>query len=212
MLQKHEHTLDLCQLSVGAVHQLAPSFRHLPTTEHADGKYRLRRYSVIRFYHGDVVEMDKHDFMQTGEINHFQGDVKRHFEPLLESTLHSEGLRELCDLFVTHNNLPDGQEIEIHQMRVSAIYNETLVSPEGVHQDGFDYIAIVGINRHNIVGGDVMLYQDSQQAPFFRKVLDDGDIVMLADQKLWHNACPIRAIKLQEEGHMDLLVLTAKGA
>jgi len=163
------------------------------------------------FSGGNVKEINKHDFMQTGEINHFQGNIVRHFEPILSSTLNSEGMREMCELFVETNELPDGQEIEIHQMRIAAIYDETQVAPEGVHQDGFDHIAIIGIDRHNIVGGEIMLYQDSHDAPFFRKVLDNGEVAMLADRKLWHNACPIRSIEHGEEGHMDVFVLTAKG-
>ncbi len=211
MLHSHLNTLHITQLSHQALTQLAPSFVNLPHTDHADGQYRLRRYSVIRFAGGKVEELSKHDFMQSDEINHFQGNVVRHFEPILSSTLNSEGMREMCELFVTTNELPDGQEIEIHQMRIAAIYDETQVAPEGVHQDGFDHIAIIGIDRHNIVGGEIMLYQDSHDAPFFRKVLDNGEIAMLADRKLWHNACPIRSIEHGEEGHMDVFVLTAKG-
>lgn len=210
MLRYHPNTLHLTQLSSAAIHQLAPSFAELPQTDHADGQYRLRRYSVIHFMHGQVVEVDKHDFMQTDQINHFQGNVVRRFEPLQPSTLSSDGLRELCSLFMEANMLPNGQEIEIHQMRIAAVFDETLVAPEGVHQDGFDHIAIVGIDRHNIVGGEIMLYLSSHEAPFFRKVLENGEVALLADSQLWHNACPIRAVDHQQEGHMDVFVLTAK--
>ncbi|PNH94277.1 agglutination protein [Vibrio diazotrophicus] len=212
MLHSHLNTLHITQLSQNALSQLAPSFVNLPRTDHADGQYRLRRYSVVRFIEGKVLPTDKHDFMQSDDINHFQGNVVRHFEPILSSTLRSEGMREMCELFVSSNELPDGQEIEIHQMRIAAIFDETQVAPEGVHQDGFDHIAIIGIDRHNIVGGEIMLYQDCHDAPFFRKVLDNGEVAMLADNILWHNARPIRSVEHGEEGHMDVFVLTAKGA
>jgi hypothetical protein len=32
---------------------------------------------------------------------------------------------------------------------------------------------------------------------------------MLADSKLWHNAVPIRSVINDQEGHMDVFVLTA---
>ncbi|MDK9759015.1 2OG-Fe dioxygenase family protein, partial [Vibrio sp. D173a] len=144
------------------------------------------------------------------DINHFQGDVVRQFEPVEANILQSEGMQEMCELFIETNGLADGQEIEIHQIRISAIYDETQVAPEGVHQDGFDHIALIGMNRHNIVVGEIMLYQDSHEAPFFRKVLEDGEVAMLADSKLWHNAQPIRTIDHGEVGHMDVFVLTAK--
>ncbi len=209
MLHSRENTLHLTQLSMAAIEQLSPSFEGLPRTEHADGQYRLRRYSVVGLENGQVVDLNKNSFVQSSDINRFQGDVVRQFEPIEKGILSSEGLREMCELFVNANHLPNGQEIEIHQMRITAIYDETQVAPEGVHQDGFDHIALVGVGRHNIMGGDIMLYSSHNQAPFFRKVLENGEVAMLADSKLWHNAVPIRSVINDQEGHMDVFVLTA---
>ena len=209
MLHSRENTLHLTQLSRAASEQLSPSFEGLPRTEHADGQYRLRRYSVVGFENGQVVDLNKNSFVQSSDINRFQGDVIRQFEPIEKGILSSEGFREMCELFVNANHLPDGHEIEIHQIRITAIYDETQVAPEGVHQDGFDHIALVGVGRHNIMGGDIMLYSSHNQAPFFRKVLENGEVAMLADSKLWHNAVPIRSVINDQEGHMDVFVLTA---
>lgn len=212
MLHNRETTLQLTKLSENAISQLAPSFSKLPSTEHADGKYRLRRYSVIQFKGGQVIDLQKNEFMQTDDINRFQGNVVRQFEPVEKSTLECEGMREICQVFVEANKLSDGQEIEIHQIRISAIYDETQVAPEGVHQDGFEHIALIGMGRHNVEGGDIMLYNSFNEAPFFRKVLQNGEIAMLADNKLWHNATPIKSVIDGQEGYMDVFVLTAKEA
>jgi len=212
MLHNRETTLQLTKLSENAIAQLAPSFGHLPNTEHADGQYRLRRYSVVQFKDGKVIDLNKNEFMQTDDINRFQGNVVRQFEPVEKSTLESEGMRELCEVFAQSNNLQNGQEIEIHQIRISAIYNETQVAPEGVHQDGFEHIALIGMGRHNVEGGDIMLYNSFNEAPFFRKALQSGEVAMLADNKLWHNATPIKSVIEGQEGYMDVFVLTAKEA
>ncbi|NPD07715.1 agglutination protein [Vibrio ostreicida] len=212
MLHNRETTLQLTKLSDAAIAQLAPSFTKLPNTQHADGKFRLRRYSVIAFKSGQVIDLQKTDFMQTDEINPFQGNVLREFEPIESATLNSDGMREICQLFADSNRLKEGQEIEIHQMRISAIYDETQVAPEGVHQDGFDHIALIGMGRHNIEGGDVMLYSSFNEAPFFRKALQNGEVALLADNKLWHNATPIRSVIEGQEGYMDVFVLTAREA
>ena len=209
MLHSRENTLHLTQLSMAAIEQLSPSFEGLPRTEHADGQYRLRRYSVVGFENGQVIDLNKNSFVQSSDINRFQGDVVRQFEPIEKGILSSDGFREMCALFVNANHLPEGQEIEVHQIRITAIYDETQVAPEGVHQDGFDHIALVGVGRHNIMGGYIMLYSSHNQAPFFRKVLENGEVAMLADSKLWHNAVPIRSVINDQEGHMDVFVLTA---
>ncbi|WP_100753582.1 2OG-Fe dioxygenase family protein [Vibrio salilacus] len=212
MLHQRETTLQLTKLSDAAIAQLAPTFTQLPKTSHADGKFRLRRYSVVAFKNGEVLDLNKNEFMQTDDINRFQGNVVRQFEPVEETTLKSDGMREMCQLFATSNNLVNGQEIEIHQIRIAAVYDETQVAPEGVHQDGFEHIALIGMGRHNIEGGDIMLYNSFNEAPFFRKVLQSGEVAMLADNKLWHNAQPIRSVNQGQEGYMDVFVLTAKDA
>ncbi|MGF1902683.1 2OG-Fe dioxygenase family protein [Aliivibrio sifiae] len=210
MIYSHDTTLQLTQLSYAAVHQLAPSFTGLPKTTHADGNFRLRRYSVIRVVNEKVVETSKHNFVQSEDINHFQGDIVREFEGIEAHILHSEGMAEMCQVFMGLNHLPNGQEIEIHQMRISAIYEETEIAPEGVHQDGFDHIALIGIDRSNIEGGELLVYKDSNEEPFFIKILEDGEVAMVDDRKLWHNGKPIRLVDHAHEGHMDVFVLTAK--
>lgn len=209
MLHTYENTLQLTQLSHAAVSQLAPSFNGLPATDHADGQYRLRRYSVIEYQDNRIVDLQRNNFMQTSDINHFQGDVVRQFEPVEASVLNSQGFFEMCQRFAKARGLTAGQEIEVHQIRITSIYEETQVAPEGVHQDGFEHIAMIGIDRHNIQGGDIMLYSSENQAPFFRKMLDNGEIAILADNKLWHSASPISSVFPEQEGHMDLFVLTA---
>lgn len=211
MLQKHENVISMTVLSPQATQQLMPSFSSLPHTQHADGKYRLRRYSVVKYLNPNVVEVGPRTFMQSEQINHFQGNVVRRFEPIDSAVLQSAGMAEMCNLFAESNELPEGAEIEIHQMRVVAIEKDTQVAPEGIHQDGFDHIAMIAIHRHNIVGGEIMLYDDSHHDPFFKKALADGEAVLLADSKLWHNATPINAVSPEEEGHLDLFVLTARG-
>ncbi|NOH23922.1 agglutination protein [Vibrio europaeus] len=210
MLHQRETTLQLTKLSDAAILQLAPSFTQLPHTEHADGQYRLRRYSVVTLQGGKVVDLNKSEFVQSDDINHFQGNVVRQFEPIEKPIMNSDGMREMCQLFAHSNQLTDGHEIEIHQIRISAVYDETQVAPEGVHQDGFEHLAVVGMGRHNIEGGDIMVYSSFNEAPFFRKALHSGEVAMLADDKLWHNATPIRSVIEGEVGHMDVFVLTAK--
>lgn len=121
MLQKHENVISMTVLSPQATQQLMPSFSSLPHTQHADGKYRLRRYSVVKYLNPNVAEVGPRTFMQSDQINHFQGNVVRRFEPIDSAVLQSAGMAEMCNLFAENNELPEGAEIEIHQMRVVAI-------------------------------------------------------------------------------------------
>jgi hypothetical protein len=205
-----DFTLELTQLSDLAVKALAPSFTSLPKTDHADGQYRLRRYSSITLGPKGINHLASHQFVQSEDINHFQGDVVRQFEELEEHIIKSDALLEMCEIFKQANHLSDQQVIDIHQMRITAIYDQTKVSPEGIHQDGFDHIAMIGIDRHNISGGELLIYNSNKESPFLHKVLTSGEVALLDDHRLWHNATPISLINKSEAGHMDVFVLTAK--
>tara|TARA_B100000131_G_C18097971_1_gene604810 strand:+ start:1161 stop:1847 length:687 start_codon:yes stop_codon:yes gene_type:complete len=223
--------LQLDLLSKESVDSVSDSFNNLPSTGHDDGRYRLRRYSILElrttFWNAkQEVEIDKleaREFLQSEDLNKHQGGVSRKFEDLEDTLIESEGFKQICLNFKQCNNLVDGQEIEVHQMRIQTLDDEqsvltkngpwvvTPVSPEGVHQDGFDHIAMIGINRHNIEGGNLMVF-DRRDAdmPLLSKPLSAGDMFMLDDSRLFHDASPIKAIKRREKGYLDAFVLCAK--
>lgn len=223
--------LQLGQISEEAVKSLSASFDNLPATGHDDGRYRLRRYSIIElrttFWNTKeevtLAKLEAGAFLQSEDLNKHQGGVSRKFEDLEESTIQSEGFKEMCLNFKEYNNLINGQEIEVHQIRIQTLDDEqsiltkngpwvvTPVSPEGVHQDGFDCIAMIGINRYNIKGGNLMVFdREADDMPMLSKSLCAGDMLMLDDGRLFHDASPIRAIKRRQKGYLDTFVLCAK--
>ena len=210
--------LEFSQISKEGAESLKQSFNNLPETSHKDGKYRLRRYSVVELRTTfwdcrteiEIAHMAHRDFVQSEDLNKFQGGMARSFEEIEDAALQSDGMKEACLLFKESNSLDDGQEVEIHQMRVVALFDETPVSPEGVHQDGFDHIAMVGVNSHNVVGGELLVYEERESEPFVTYSLDSGKMAMLDDTKLWHNAKPLLSSEENGQGYMDLLVFCAK--
>jgi len=209
--------LELKLISEDGRKSLTESFANLPETDHKDGKFRLRRYSATElrttFWNagvGVLIERLSHRiFTQSKELNKHQGGMNRDFEEIEEGVLNSEGMKEICLNFKQSNNLIDGEEVEIHQMRVATVNGEAEVAPEGWHQDGYKHIAMIGVNRHNITGGELLVRTDMSNDPFMCRILENGDMFMLDDSKMWHNANPIQAVNLNEQGFMDILVLCA---
>ncbi|MGB2078857.1 MAG: 2OG-Fe dioxygenase family protein [Vibrio sp.] len=200
---------QIYQLEKQNLVQIQPSFSELPVTPYADGQYRLRRYSRVYWYPDHLIESKQHDFMQNKTYNKFQGDVKRHFEGITHEVLTGACLKRLCDIFIRANQLGEGQEIEVHQMRIKTLGQQTPVAPEGIHQDGFDCIALIGIQRNNIFGGCVQVFEDKSQAAVYSQILADGAVVVLDDHHYWHYATPIVRQDAQRDGFMDVMVLTA---
>ena len=120
-----------------------------------------------------------------------------------------QGMKELIYSFRMMNNLPPTTLIDIHQMRVVTLPDGSAeVSPEGVHQDGYDFISMIGIARHNIQGGHLLVYLNKDDENFISLPLEDGHMVTLKDDKLWHNASPIVVLDKGERGYMDAFILT----
>ena len=154
--------------------------------------------------------LEAKSFTQSKEYNNFQGDVERTFENLEDETLHSKGMEEMVYLFRKLNHLPHGTEVDIHQMRVITSPDDTAeVSPEGAHQDGYDCIAMFGISRHNISGGDLLVSDSQTGKPFMSLPINEGTGVFVNDKVLWHNASSLETIENNDSGYMDAFILTA---
>ena len=204
--------LHLSTISRRAAEDLSQSFGNLPETEHLDGKYRLRRYSVISCDEESCDKLKDQAFFQREDLNKIQGGMVRKFEPVEESVIKSDGLLEVYNRFREIAGFPLGQKVDVHQMRVITEEEETPVSPEGVHQDGYDYICIVGINRHNITGGHFLGYGNKDEEPFLSLPLEAGTMVVVNDRQLWHNASTIKSRYPigHEAGFLDSFILTMR--
>ena len=86
--------------------------------------------------------------------------------------------------------------MHIHQMFVFAdIMSTGDNSPEGIHQDGADYIvSALVIERAGIVGGESVVYGPDKKTEYLRRTLAEGEGIFQADagSPLWHYVTPVR--------------------
>ena len=193
--------------------QFLDTFKKLPETDHLDGKYRLRRYSVFKqvkeFHVPSFVKLPARPFVQSYHYNKHQGNIKRDFEPVSDPAAYSHSLQDILTIFSNRCDIEDGQEIEVHQMRVLTNDGGKL-SPEGVHQDGFSKIVMVGVSRHNITGGHLLLYKSKDGDPIADFPLEDGEAAFLNDNIMWHSGSPLKKINESDAGFMDLIICLVK--
>ena len=200
------------KLEEWVINEMKPFFEDLPETNHKDGKYRLRRYSVVKPHSAghllptEYHKLDINSFNQSSDYNDFQGDVERVFEPLSDDFIANAGFVNVCNLFSCMFQSPPSKPLEIHQMRVLTKEGGKL-SPEGIHQDGFDHIAMIGIHRENITGGHMLLYREKDGDPVVDMPLENGDIAFLNDKDMWHNGSPVKKIDKKKDAYMDFLVI-----
>lgn len=189
---------------------LENSFAALPQDEYVEDRLRSRKYSRYLFGRDSSLrELDPQDFMQTSKINKALGDVERQYDTIDPNLLEDDAYLKLFEEFCRLSSLEQDCEIEAHQIRWHCKKRIKEPAPEGVHQDGFDYIGVFMINPHNVDGGEFMIYEDPQDAPCFKKSLEKGEFIVMNDKKLFHNASPLVPTANPEDGHWDVIVLTA---
>jgi hypothetical protein len=206
--------LQIIKIDSSYVDEIKSSFNDLPETDHADGSYRLRKYARVSVnVQGSTVEIEdlgSQTFVQSSKYNKHQGGMSRNFDSISQDVLKSACMRTMGKSFREACHLEDFFTMDIHQMRVRCTGGATQLSPEGWHQDGYDCVAIIGIARKNIIGGEVLLSTSKTDPPFLQAVMDSGTMVIVDDSHLWHNGRSIQPIKDSDPAYMDILVFTAK--
>ncbi len=114
------------------------------------------------------------------------------------------------------NNSAKKLSISIHHTLILCIPDQiSSNSPEGIHQDGVDYIvSALVIERNNVYGGKSIIYGADAKTPLLNITLQSGQGIFQPDKgtELWHEVTSISLINTDEPGYrstigFDILVL-----
>ncbi len=86
-------------------------------------------------------------------------------------------------------------QVNLHQMFIFAdVLSAGDNSPEGIHQDGADFIvSALVIERAGIIGGESIVYGPDKKTEYLRRTLAEGEGIFQADKgTLWHYVTPIK--------------------
>ncbi len=94
----------------------------------------------------------------------------------------------------------------MHQIRVLATTQEIgEPSPEGIHQDGTDFLTLHLVRRENIAGGASTIY-DLEKRPIFDFVFREPlDSVILEDPRILHGVTSVEPADQRSAGVRDIL-------
>lgn len=199
----------LDSLPAGSVAPLLGFFDRLPVDPYIQGRFRERRYGRVEKEGSRFYPLDNGVFFQAAAINKFLGDVPRTYAELDPAFVAHPTFQLMLARFARHTQLADGQAIGIHQMRIVIGEGESVPpAPEGVHQDGFDFIGVFFCGSDGVSGGALQLYHGLKEQPFFQQQLNAGEYLILDDRRFYHNAAPILP-QGSHRGHWDVVVLTA---
>jgi hypothetical protein len=212
MLQAWTADFDykLQRLSSARTEVFIPFFANLPLDPYIHGTIRRRRFSRFQGEPENLTRLEHKFFEQSSSVNKLAGGVKRDFAELEEDLVRLPEFQVLVSRFVDFSKIePETTEIGIHQIRIVASTNQVgEPAPEGIHQDGFDFVGIFCISREHLLGAETHLYENPSQPPIFAKELHPGEFVLVNDRKLYHFTTGMKPVGATE-GTRDVFVMTA---
>ena len=183
------------------------------------GGYRQRRYSVFDYDASSgkfEVNHDQHHF-QALNYNSLNGGIYREYPPFedefLDNPLFHSILVYAMQLVQEQSPGTIKWRVEGHQFRIVASSEESgKPTPEGIHQDGRDYVFIVMVDRKAIKGGSSRVYSNKGKTIMRRKMRNPLEFMFINDRQLLHYVTDIRPLIDGVDGHRDVLVLTFRKA
>jgi hypothetical protein len=179
------------------------------------GKFRLRRYGRYSWSPADdaLAALPYEPYFQPEDENAYAGGIVREFAPLLPGTVDNPFLHALVRtifewLPVAAARQGKTWEVRVHQIRIVASPERPgLPAPEGVHQDGTDFLTLHLVRRRNIVGGESTIY-DLDRKPLHQGTLREAlDSLILEDPRVLHGVTPVHSADGRTPGTRDLLGL-----
>lgn len=175
------------------------------------GSYRLRRYARFCVIPAErfIARLPHASFYQSAYTNKFAGGVERLFAPV-EDTL----IEDLCQIIrfdlsqLPCADSPDIMEVRAHQFRIVANGGgHGKPTPEGLHRDGADFLAMHFIGRNNVSGGMTYVMDANSSSASAITLLNMMDTLYLDDPRMLHYVTPVTAADSRSVGYRDVLVL-----
>ncbi len=174
------------------------------------GDYRARRHSCFTQADGEAVQPAPHrPHWQPTSYNALHGGLTRWFEPVSAQVVASAAWAQLLGsigaLFTQVRAVPCWF-IESHQFRIDTAQGIGRPTPEGAHRDGVDFVAVILVARHHVIGGETRVFEAHGSSGVRFTMEEPWSMLLLDDARVIHETTPIQAAGA--DGHRDTLVLT----
>lgn len=138
---------------------------------------------------------DDYTFIQSLEHNVLVGDVERMFEPIASEVMETGLLQHFAERQAEHWGIDlEDYEVSVHQFRVEvAGEHEGSSTPEGIHQDGHAFVAVVHWESHNIVGAESRVYDLKKRLLFARPLRGRGETLLINDRMYFHDVSTLQS-------------------
>ncbi len=210
MPQPADFTYVLSRFPAEGLLDLRPFYDRMPVDPYITGVFRERRFGHFIGSAYDLRRLPHQRFLQSKAINQVAGGISRDFAEIEPELLVMPAFQAMVATFVDTIGIDLAtREIGVHQIRIRCSREFSgSPAPEGIHQDGFDFIGIYCVDRHQILGATTGIYPGRDQEPIFQRELQPGEVVFANDRRVFHFADQVRPSS-DQPGYWDLLVITS---
>lgn len=188
--------------------EILDSYENCPLDEYMGNQTRYKRFSQYRLSSNadgwQFARLPHRDYTAFKQFNPIGGGFRRSYLPI---EVDFTGFIEVGMAGLSMDTSEDWQ-INVHQNRSRATPEKPgLLTPEGVHQDGHEFVMIAVLRRHSVAGGETRLWRSKDAPePFWRGILRPGKAVLLDDRAVWHDVTDLSPENGQP-GFRDILIV-----
>lgn len=174
------------------------------------GSYRQRRYAEMSYDARDdvLIHLARTEFYQSNAYNQVNGGTRK-FTLIEESFLEGRLLRRILQHFSKRFAAAlgvNGLELFLHQVRILAEPGASgLPTPEGIHKDGVHFSCQVLFGRHNVRGGESIIYDNEKNPLMGATMLNPLDFYCFRDPDIYHSVTPIESFDGTARATRDIL-------
>ena len=176
------------------------------------GRYRKRRHAAFRAAPGGITRKPNQPHYQSRDFNALNGGIARWFEPMLDGaagTAAFQSILKFCNELFTGLTPVPAWHVEAHQFRIEARPDAAgRPTPEGMHQDGVDWVLVLMVDRENIAEGETSIHGLDKGLLGSFTLREPLDSALVDDHRVFHGVTPVRALDPAKPAHRDVLVVT----
>ncbi len=176
------------------------------------GRYRKRRHAAFRAGAEGISRKPDQPHYQSRDYNALNGGIARWFEPIAESvaeTASFQSILRFCNGLFSGLTPAASWHVEAHQFRIEARPDAAgQPTPEGMHQDGVDWVLVLMVNRMNIAEGETSIHGLDRGLLGSFTLREPLDSALVDDHRVFHGVTPVSALDPALPAHRDVLVVT----
>ena len=176
------------------------------------GRYRKRRHAAFHATRASFGLKPRQPHYQSRDYNALNGGIARWFDPILPDTIRSPVFRAImsvCTGLFDDLTPSPAWHVEAHQFRIEARVGQSgQPTPEGMHQDGVDWVLVFMIDRLNIASGTTSIHGLDRRLLGSFTLEAPMDSALLDDHRVFHGVTPVQPLDASQPAHRDVLVLT----